>query len=109
MRRRGLARAAIVGHRGEPAAARDAHPRSHGLEIAARQDRGAVFPEVRRRRRPGVELVAVRRDDEWNALERPPGGEDQAHTKRSTFLATPSATLSRSRSASKPGSSLTPS
>src|SRR5512145_3077175 len=109
MRRGRLARATVVRHRGEPAAACHAHPGAHGLEVAAGKDRGYVFPELRRRGGSGMELVPVRRDDEWNAIDRPPGGEDQAHTKRSTLRATPSVRLSRSRSASKPRSSFTPS
>src|SRR5262245_22450560 len=102
---------AVVGHRGEPAAARDAHPGAARLEVATGEDGGLVGPERRRRRRASVELIAVRRDDEPVPAGGLAGEKDEAHqlafTKRSSLRGTPSLAPSRSRSASNAAASFT--
>src|SRR5262249_13301616 len=111
LRRTRLRSTAIVRHRGEPAAARDAHPGAARLEVAPGQDRGLVRPERRRRGRAGVELVAVRGGDEPRLPRALPGEQDEAHqlalTKRSSLRWTPSLAPSRSISASNTAASFT--
>src|SRR5438874_7563584 len=104
-----LARAAIVGHGGETAAAADAHPRAHRLQVAPGKNRRPVAPESGGSGGPGMKLVAVRSNEERIARVCPPPQDDQAHTKRSVRRCTPSFAPSRSRSRSKAASSFTPS
>src|SRR5205807_9537620 len=102
---RRLACAAIVGHCGKPAAARDAHPGAERLQIAPGQDAGLVAPESRRGSRATMELVAVGGHDQREVAVDAPPKKDQADTKRSTLRGTPSFAPSRPSIASKAASS----
>src|SRR5262249_52884143 len=73
---------ALVGHRGESAVAMDREPRAARQCVDATDDMRRE--RLGRTRRACIELVAIRRDDEWRAGDNFEQDCDRAHRRKMT-------------------------
>ncbi len=95
----------VVGDGGEPSAVVHAEPRAARAQVAAGEDARGRRPAMHRRRRPGMQLIAIGRDRKVVARMHPPGGQQQAHQRAS---AASQCSMSRREMESDGGSRISP-